>query len=51
MEGQSDQLKYKLVYWGGQFAGRGEPIRMLLGVTGEKWEDSIRGTDYSGKPR
>ena len=24
---------------------------MLLYVTGAKWEDSVRGTEYSGKPR
>jgi len=35
-------LQYKLFYHDGKFAGRGEPIRMMLDVCGVSWEDTAR---------
>eukprot|EP00092_Neocalanus_flemingeri_P061942 GFUD01074639.1.p1 GENE.GFUD01074639.1~~GFUD01074639.1.p1 ORF type:complete len:161 (-),score=30.22 GFUD01074639.1:273-755(-) len=41
MEGSSAECpSYKLYYHFGEFAGRGEPVRMLLHLTGTVWEDS-----------
>eukprot|EP00092_Neocalanus_flemingeri_P066805 GFUD01081434.1.p1 GENE.GFUD01081434.1~~GFUD01081434.1.p1 ORF type:complete len:247 (-),score=48.85 GFUD01081434.1:131-871(-) len=39
---------YKLYYHFGEFAGRGEPVRMLLHLTGAVWEDSCREKQVCG---
>jgi glutathione S-transferase len=45
---ESEKLDYRLLYWSGGFAGRGEPIRMLLHLAGVKWEDTC--TEKGGNP-
>jgi len=47
MEG--DKVEYKLYYWTG-FAGRGEPVRMMLDICGVTWEDTCKKTGVEGKP-
>ena len=39
---------YKLYYHYGEYAGRGEPIRMLLHMTGSVWEDTCRKSQLEG---
>ena len=39
---------YELYYWGGNFAGRGEYVRLMLHLSGETWRDVGR-EEGSGK--
>ena len=45
---QNMPLSYKLHYHYGLFAGRGEPIRMLLHLTGCDWEDTCQDSQAVG---
>ena len=46
---ESKEAEFKLVYWAGNFAGRGEFVRMLLDVGGAKWVDICRDAGSSAR--
>ena len=45
---QYKDFDYILFYHGAKFAGRGEPVRMMLDLCGVKWDDPCQRTGLMG---